>query len=82
MVNMTISIPAALKTRMDRDAATSWSAVAREAFESRLRDTQQLQELQGKRTHLTLAELQKTMKRVSDEDATALVRKMRTKKYR
>ena len=38
VVNMTLSIPAELKQRMDSFEEINWSAVAREAFDEKIRD--------------------------------------------
>jgi hypothetical protein len=38
MVNMTLSIPSELKTKMDQFSEINWSAVARTAFEEKLKD--------------------------------------------
>ncbi|MFH1134311.1 MAG: hypothetical protein V1735_07545 [Nanoarchaeota archaeon] len=38
MVNVTLSIPIELKQRMDSFAEINWSAVAREAFDEKVRD--------------------------------------------
>ena len=38
MVNITLSIPHELKQRMDTFAEINWSAVAREAFDQKIRD--------------------------------------------
>jgi hypothetical protein len=38
MVNMTLSIPSELKTKMDQFSEINWSAVARIAFEEKLKD--------------------------------------------
>ena len=38
MVTVTISVPVELKQKMDEMSVINWSAVAREAFEEKIRD--------------------------------------------
>jgi len=38
MVNITLSVPSETKQRMDKFAEINWSAVARQAFEEKMKD--------------------------------------------
>ena len=50
MVNITLSIPHELKHRMDSFAEINWSAVAREAFDEKIRDMDFLRKFKAKST--------------------------------
>jgi hypothetical protein len=44
MVNLSIAVPEELKRRMDAHDTVNWSAVARHAFEERIRDMEFIQQ--------------------------------------
>jgi len=48
MVNVTLSIPYELKTKMNRFADVNWSAVAREAFDDKISDLEVLIKFKSK----------------------------------
>ncbi len=50
MVNVTLSIPQDLKIRMDNFAEMNWSAVAREAFDGKIRDLELIKKFKAKST--------------------------------
>lgn len=50
MVNVTLSIPNELKQKMDTLAEINWSAVAREAFDQKIRDMEFLKNFKAKST--------------------------------
>ncbi len=50
MVNVTLSIPADLKQKMDLFAEINWSAVAREAFNEKVRDLEFIKKFKAKST--------------------------------
>jgi len=50
MVNVTLSIPQDLKLRMDNFAEINWSAVAREAFDGKIRDLEIIKKFKAKST--------------------------------
>jgi hypothetical protein len=50
MVNVTLSIPQDLKMRMDNFAEMNWSAVAREAFDGKIRDLELIKQFKAKST--------------------------------
>ena len=50
MVNVTLSIPNELKQKMDSLAEINWSAVAREAFDQKIRDMEFLKNFKAKST--------------------------------
>ena len=50
MVNVTLSIPDDLKTRMDNFAEINWSAVAREAFDEKIRLMELIRKFKEKST--------------------------------
>lgn len=50
MVNVTLSIPQDLKSRMDGFAEMNWSAVAREAFDGKIRDLELIRKFKAKST--------------------------------
>ena len=50
MVNVTFSIPEEMKQKMDSLAEINWSAVAREAFDQRIRDMEFLKKFKAKST--------------------------------
>jgi hypothetical protein len=50
MVNVTLSIPADLKHRMDSFAEINWSAVAREAFDEKIKDMEFIKRFKAKST--------------------------------
>ena len=63
MVNVTLSIPNELKQKMDSLAEINWSAVAREAFDQKIRDMEFLKNFKAKST-------------LTEEDALRLGRKV------
>ena len=50
MVNVTLSIPNELKQKMDTFAEINWSAVAREAFDEKVRDMEFIKKFKAKST--------------------------------
>ncbi|MFH1181467.1 MAG: hypothetical protein V1702_00755 [Candidatus Woesearchaeota archaeon] len=64
MVNVTMSIPAELKQRMDCFAEINWSAVAREAFDEKIRDMELIKRFKEKST-MTEADALRLGKEVS-----------------
>ena len=48
MVNVTLSIPNELKQKMDTFAEINWSAVAREAFNEKIRDMEFIKKFKAK----------------------------------
>ena len=50
MVNVTLSIPVELKQKMDLFAEINWSAVAREAFDDKIRDLEFIRKFKAKST--------------------------------
>jgi len=50
MVNVTLSIPQDLKSRMDDFAEINWSAVAREAFDEKIKDLDFIKKFKAKST--------------------------------
>ena len=50
MVNVTLSIPNELKQKMDTFAEINWSAVAREAFDEKIRDMEFIKKFKAKST--------------------------------
>lgn len=50
MVNVTLSIPQELKHKMDTFAEINWSAVAREAFDEKIRDLEFIKKFKSKST--------------------------------
>ena len=50
MVNVTLSIPNELKQKMDTFAELNWSAVAREAFDEKIRDMEFIKKFKAKST--------------------------------
>jgi len=50
MVNITLSVPGELKGRMDSFAEINWSAVAREAFDEKMRDLELIKKFKSKST--------------------------------
>jgi hypothetical protein len=50
MVNVTLSIPSDLKNRMDNFAEINWSAVAREAFDDKIKDLEFIKKFKAKST--------------------------------
>lgn len=50
MVNMTLSIPTELKQKMDSFAEINWSAVAREAFDEKIKDLEFIKRFKTKST--------------------------------
>jgi len=61
MVSVTLSIPSELKNRMDLFEEINWSAVAREAFDEKIKDLEFLKKFKAKST-------------LTEEDAIALGR--------
>jgi hypothetical protein len=59
MVNVTLSVPSELKSRMDSFSEINWSAVAREAFSDKVRDLEIIRKFKAKST-------------LTDEDALKL----------
>jgi hypothetical protein len=50
MVNVTLSIPFDLKTKMDQFVEINWSAVARVAFDEKIKDLEFLKKFKAKST--------------------------------
>ena len=50
MVNVTLSVPIELKQKMDLFAEINWSAVAREAFDDKIRDLEFIKKFKAKST--------------------------------
>lgn len=50
MVNITLSVPQELKQKMDLFAEINWSAVAREAFDEKIRDLGFIKKFKAKST--------------------------------
>ena len=50
MVNVTLSIPSDLKQKMDNFAEINWSAVAREAFDDKIKDMEFIKKFKAKST--------------------------------
>ena len=75
MVNVTLSIPHELKQRMDTFAEINWSAVAREAFDDKIRDMDFIRKFKAKST-ITEADALQWGKDVSK----ALSNRLRAKK--
>ncbi|MBU1200908.1 MAG: hypothetical protein KJ583_04835 [Nanoarchaeota archaeon] len=50
MVNVTLSIPQDLKSRMDNFAEMNWSAIAREAFNEKIKDLELIKKFKAKST--------------------------------
>ena len=50
MVNVTLSIPNELKQKMDTFAEINWSAVAREAFDEKIKDMEFIKKFKAKST--------------------------------
>jgi len=48
MVNITLSVPLEIKQRMDTFAEINWSAVARQAFEEKMKDLEFIKEFKSK----------------------------------
>lgn len=48
MVNMTLSVPSGLKDRMDGFAEINWSAVAREAFDEKVKEMEFIRKFKAK----------------------------------
>ncbi len=63
MVNVTLSIPTDLKHKMDSFAEINWSAVAREAFDEKIKDLEFIKKFKAKST-------------LTDEDAVKLGREL------
>ena len=50
MVNITLSVPQDLKQRMDNFGEINWSAVAREAFDEKIKDLEFIKKFKAKST--------------------------------
>lgn len=50
MVNLTLSIPQELKHKMDDFAEINWSAVARQAFDEKIKDLEFIRKFKAKST--------------------------------
>ena len=50
MVNVTLSIPTELKQKMDSFAEINWSAIAREAFDEKIKDLEILRKFKSDST--------------------------------
>ena len=50
MVNVTLSLPAELKQKMDSFEEINWSAVAREAFDEKIKDMELIKKFKSKST--------------------------------
>ena len=75
MVNVTLSIPNELKQKMDLLAEINWSAVAREAFDEKVKDMEFIKKFRAKST-LTEADALRLGKEVSKSLSNRL-RKLR-----
>ena len=75
MVNVTLSIPHELKQKMDSFDEINWSAVAREAFDGKIRDLEFIKEFKVK-SKITEADAVRWGKEVSGALSTRL-RKLR-----
>jgi len=65
MVNVTLSIPQELKHKMDDFAEINWSAVARQAFDEKIKDLEVIRKFRAKST-------------LTEEDAIKLGRNLNT----
>ena len=65
MVNVTLSIPQELKHKMDDVAEINWSAVARQAFDEKIKDLEVIRKFRAKST-------------LTEEDAIKLGRNLNT----
>lgn len=63
MVNVTLSIPSEMKHKMDTFAEINWSAVAREAFDEKIRDLELIKKFKANST-------------ITEEDAMRLGREL------
>lgn len=63
MVNVTLSVPLDLKQKMDTFSEINWSAVAREAFDNKIKDLEFIKKFKSKST-------------LTDEEAIALGREL------
>ena len=75
MVNVTLAIPNELKQKMDSLAEINWSAVAREAFDEKIKDMEFIKKFKAKST-LTEADALRLGKEVSKSLSNRL-RKLR-----
>ncbi len=50
MVNITLSVPQDLKQKMDNFGEINWSAVAREAFDEKIKDLEFIKKFKAKST--------------------------------
>jgi hypothetical protein len=50
MVNITLSVPSELKSKMDSFPEINWSAIAREAFDTKIRDMEIIKKFKEKST--------------------------------
>jgi len=75
MVNVTLAIPNELKQKMDSLAEINWSAVAREAFDEKIKDMEFIKKFRAKST-LTEADALRLGKEVSKSLSNRL-RKLR-----
>ena len=75
MVNVTLSIPNELKQKMDTFVEINWSAVAREAFDEKIRDMEFIKKFKARST-LTEADALRLGKEVSKSLSNRL-RKLR-----
>lgn len=66
MVNMTLSIPSDMKHKMDNFSEINWSAVAREAFDEKIKDMEFIKKFKEK-------------SRVTEEDAIKLGRELNSR---
>ena len=72
MGNISVSIPDGLKQKMGNLEEVNWSAVAREAFEEKIRQIEFLRKISGK-SKLT----EKDAKEISDKISISMAKKFR-----
>ncbi|MFP4112182.1 MAG: hypothetical protein ACLFUO_04210 [Candidatus Woesearchaeota archaeon] len=66
MVNVTLSVPTELKSKMDKLNEVNWSAVARNAFDEKIKDIEFIKRFKSKST-------------MSEEDALSLGKELNSK---
>ncbi len=74
MPNMTVLIPADLKTRMDEHDEVNWSALARHAFAEYLQDIENLRKLKGSVKPFTPAQQKAARKKLATMSSLDLFR--------
>jgi hypothetical protein len=83
MVSVTLSVPPELKQNMDKYSWVNWSGLARETFSEKIEELRLLDKFKSK-SKLTLKQLNREMAeaRISDEDSTEIIRKMRGRRLK